>query len=554
MLTSLTIKNYALIDDIHIGLGKGLLIITGETGAGKSILLGALSLLLGKRADLSILKDAGKKCIIEASFAIEGYDLAGFFETNGIDYDNLTILRRELLPGGKSRAFINDSPVTLHVLSLLTEKLIDIHSQHETLQLGEDDFQFNIIDAVAQNQPIVAQYKKTLNDYRQTLKKLQELQAAQQEAQKEHDYYSFLLKELRETPLEDGMQEHWEATLQTLTHAEEIREKIITSLQLLNEEPGGILAMLSQLRQLFQKLAAFGNSFYTLHQRINSIYIELDDVVAEIEQLQETAEANPLLLEEITQQLQHLYTLQKKHQVATIAQLLERRKELEEKTVFAENIDLSIAEQQEKLLHLKKELDSLAVALHKKRAESIENVKKYIETSLSGLGIKNGRLNIILTPTESYNAHGKDRLEFLFSANTGAAFGKLNKVASGGELSRIMLSVKSLLASHSQLPTLILDEIDAGVSGEIAHKMGEIMEAMGRTMQVITITHLPQIAAKGTSHFKVYKEETASYTHTHIKELTPEERVAEIAAMMSGKNISESAKEHARDLLSLRTN
>lgn len=554
MLTSLTIKNYALIDDIHIGLGKGLLIITGETGAGKSILLGALSLLLGKRADLSILKDAGKKCIIEASFAIEGYDLAGFFETNGIDYDDLTILRRELLPGGKSRAFINDSPVTLHVLSLLAKKLIDIHSQHETLQLGEDDFQFNIIDAVAQNQPIVAQYKKTLNDYRQTFKKLQELQAAQQEAQKEHDYYSFLLKELRETPLEDGMQEHWEATLQTLTHAEEIREKIITSLQLLNEEPGGILAMLSQLRQLFQKLAAFGNSFYTLHQRINSIYIELDDVVAEIEQLQETAEANPLLLEEITQQLQHLYTLQKKHQVATIAQLLERRKELEEKTVFAENIDLSIAEQQEKLLHLKKELDSLAVALHKKRAESIENVKKYIETSLSGLGIKNGRLNIILTPTESYNAHGKDRLEFLFSANTGAAFGKLNKVASGGELSRIMLSVKSLLASHSQLPTLILDEIDAGVSGEIAHKMGEIMEAMGRTMQVITITHLPQIAAKGTSHFKVYKEETASYTHTHIKELTPEERVAEIAAMMSGKNISESAKEHARDLLSLRTN
>lgn len=554
MLTSLTIKNYALIDDIHIGLGKGLLIITGETGAGKSILLGALSLLLGKRADLSILKDAGKKCIIEASFAIEGYDLAGFFETNGIDYDDLTILRRELLPGGKSRAFINDSPVTLHVLSLLAEKLIDIHSQHETLQLGEDDFQFNIIDAVAQNQPIVVQYKKTLNDYRQTFKKLQELQAAQQEAQKEHDYYSFLLKELRETPLEDGMQEHWEATLQTLTHAEEIREKIITSLQLLNEEPGGILAMLSQLRQLFQKLAAFGNSFYTLHQRINSIYIELDDVVAEIEQLQGTAEANPLLLEEITQQLQHLYTLQKKHQVATIAQLLERRKELEEKTVFAENIDLSIAEQQEKLLHLKKELDSLAVALHKKRAESIENVKKYIETSLSGLGIKNGRLNIILTPTESYNAHGKDRLEFLFSANTGAAFGKLNKVASGGELSRIMLSVKSLLASHSQLPTLILDEIDAGVSGEIAHKMGEIMEAMGRTMQVITITHLPQIAAKGTSHFKVYKEETASYTHTHIKELTPEERVAEIAAMMSGKNISESAKEHARDLLSLRTN
>ncbi len=549
LLTELSIKNYALIDSLKVGFGDGFHVITGETGAGKSILLGALSLVLGKRADLDSLKNKSEKCVIEAEFSIVRYDLKHLFKTLDLDYEEITIIRREILPGGKSRAFINDTPCTLDVLQSLSTRLIDIHSQHQTLQLTDDDFQLQVIDAVAGNKNILADYHKILKSYSQAKSKLQELIDLQKESDKEQDYNSFLLEELRQFPLEVGMQEELEATYEKLSNVEEIQEKLSYAVQILSDEQLGTLGQLSELKITLQKLSGFGKAFEELGNRVTSVFIELDDAFSELQGLQDSLETDPKQLEATATQLRHLYDLQKKHQVADVDALIAVRTSLEQKVAVIENLEEDIKTAQLLVLDLEKKLDTLARSLHENRSNAIPKLKKYLEKSLQELGMEHARFDITLELSGVYGKNGKDRLSFLFAANKGSDFGNLKKVASGGELSRIMLSIKALLAKHMQLPTIMFDEIDTGVSGEISHKMGDIMRQMSSYLQVFSITHLPQVAAKGDRHYKVYKQHTSQNSITSIKLLNEEERIIEIAGMLGGKELSNSAMAHARQLL-----
>lgn len=549
MLTSLSIKNYALIDHLLVNFGEGLTIITGETGAGKSILLGGLSLILGKRADLGSLKDKATKCIIEAEFSIKKYELKSFFDEVDIDYEDKTIIRREILPSGKSRAFINDTPVTLDILVTLGAQLIDIHSQHQTLRLTENDFQFKIIDAISSNDTVLIEYRHKLEAYLSTKKELQKLLDFQSESDKEYDYNLFLLKELQEAKLEVGIQESLEETYEKLSNVEDIREKLVLSNQLLAEDQLGVLSNLSELKGVFQKLSKYGDNFKRLFDRIVSVTIELDDIYSEIRNQEELLDADPKLLEETNTKLQQLYNLQKKHNALDVNELLGILTVLEKKVATTENLETDIKALQVSVLELESELDIIAHSIHENRKKAIPDLSSYLEQSLTELGMPNASFDINLKKTSTYLSNGKDELYFLFSANKGTQYGELKKVASGGELSRIMLSIKSILAEYMHLPTIMFDEIDTGVSGEISNKMGDIMAAMSKKMQVFTITHLPQIAAKGTRHFKVFKEDINDTTVTQMKELNEEERINEIAEMLGGKEISISALAHAKQLL-----
>ena len=549
MLVSLSIKNYALINQLQVKFGEGLTIITGETGAGKSILLGGLGLVLGKRADLSSLKNKDEKCIIEAEFFIKNYNLEPFFKEQDLDFEKNTIIRREILPSGKSRAFINDTPVTLDVLSSLSEQLVDVHSQHQTLQLANNDFQFQVIDAVASNAENIIEYKDKLSVYHQTKNELRKLIDFQQEADKEHDYNSFLLKELQEANLVDGMLVELEADHERLNNIEEIKEKISYSIQLLSDEQSGVLSNLTEMKASLNKLSGYGSVYKGLYERINSSLIELDDAYSEIQQIEETLEADPKLLEQINSKLQVIYNLQKKHNALEVSELIKIKSELEEKVAITENLELNIKDKQLQVLKLEEILDVISAKIHDKRMGIMPKLINYLEKSLAELGMENARFKIDLNTSTSYFNNGKDELQFLFSANKGTNFGEIKKVASGGELSRIMLSIKALLAKYMNLPTIMFDEIDTGVSGEVSNKMGDIMHQMSNTMQVFSITHLPQIAAKGTTHFKVYKEEEGGITSTKLKELNNEERIVEIAEMLGGKDITNSALAHAKQLL-----
>lgn len=549
MLTSLSIKNYALINQLHVKFEDGLTIITGETGAGKSILLGGLGLVIGKRADLSSLKNKDEKCVIEAEFSIANYNLELFFEKQDLDFEQITIIRREILPSGKSRAFINDTPVTLDVLSALGEQLIDIHSQHQTLQLTSNNFQFQVIDAIAANTKNIFGYKNKLQTYHQTKKELKKLIDFQEDADKEQDYNSFLLKELQEANLVEGMLSGLETDYERLNNIEDIGEKLSYVSQLLNEEQVGVIFALNEMKATLHKLSSYGEKYQDLFKRINSSLIELDDSSSEIQQIEEALEANPQLLEEINSKLQTIYSLQKKHNVLDVSELIKIKYELEEKVTFTENLETDIKEKQLLVLKQEEELDAVALKIHDKRIKIIPKLINYLEDSLAELGMQNAAFKIELNRVTSYFNNGKDELQFLFSANKGTSYGEIKKVASGGELSRIMLSIKSLLAQYVNLPTIMFDEIDTGVSGEISNKMGDIMWQMSKTMQVFSITHLPQIAAKGKAHFKVYKEDEVGVTSTKMKALNNEERVVEIAEMLGGKDITNSALTHAKQLL-----
>ncbi len=551
MLTSLSIKNYALINDLHVTFSEGLTIITGETGAGKSILMGGLSLVLGKRADLSVLHDHDSKCIIEAEFLIDRYNLNTFFKSQDLDYEALTIVRREILPSGKSRAFINDSPVTLDILKKLGDRLIDVHSQHQTLQLVEKRFQFQVLDAVAGTKKLSDSYTEHLATYSENKKKLEALFDFQKEADKEHDYNSFLLKELEQAQLEEGMQEQLEHTFEVLNNVEVIKESLLYASQLIDNDQMGLLAVLNDLKSALGKLSGYNDDFKNLFERIQSVAIEVDDVFDEIKRAEERAEANPEALEEINSKLQLLYNLQKKHHALNVTELLQIQEKLSEKVGVTANLEESIKELQLQLLEQEKNLDKLAFALHEKRKEAIPVLTDKLEQLLSGLGMPNASFQVRLAPTAAYLFNGKDELSFLFSANKGGAFGSLKKVASGGELSRIMLCIKAILADHEQLPTLMFDEIDSGVSGEVSNKMGDIMKSMSTTMQVFSITHLPQIAARGNHHFKVFKEDGDGKTVTKMRKLSEEERITEIAEMLGGKELSEAAIAHAKGLLAV---
>ncbi len=549
MLTNLIIKNYALIDHLNVDFDKGLISITGETGAGKSILLGGLSLVLGKRADLSSIKNTDEKCVIEASFAIGNYQLEEFFIQQDLDFEQQTIIRREILPSGKSRAFVNDTPVTLDVLSALGIRLIDIHSQHQTLKLTDNDFQFQVIDAIGDVSEQLNLYKDKLSKYLALKKELKSLIEFQQQADKDYDYNSFLLEELRSAKLKQGMLAELEATFEQLNNVDEIASRVKQSLQLFSEEQMGVLPSLNEIKSNFNRLGSFGKIYKELSDRIDSVFIELDDVFNEMLSLEENLEADPVALEKVNEKLQLIYNLQKKHNVLEVAELIEIQKQLELQVSKTENLESEIKEMQLKLMTMEEILDKIALELHNKRAKGIPSLKEHLESTLASLGMPNAQFEIELTHGEHYHSNGKDNLSFLFSANKGGQFNELKKAASGGELSRIMLAIKALLAQYMHLPTIMFDEIDTGVSGEVSNKMADIMYQMSKTMQVFTITHLPQVAAKGDQHYKVYKEEVQGVTTSQMKKLNQEQRVVEIAEMLGGKDISSSARAHANELL-----
>ena len=549
MLSSISIKNYALINELHIDFSSGLSIITGETGAGKSILLGALGLVLGNRAELSTLKNTTKKCVVEAVVGIDKYNLKDFFETEDIDYEPNTILRREILPSGKSRAFVNDTPVTLSVLTLLRAKLIDVHSQHQTLQVSDQQFQFQLLDAVANNESKLASYERGLSSYTLEKKRLEEIQLAQREATLQYDYNAHLYNELLEAKLIEDEQELLEEKLEKINNVEEIKQNLSEALQLATDDTIGIQNLLYSLEQKLAKISMYSKEYQELSYRISSVKIELVDIIGEIETANESVDFNPSEADQLNDRLQLIYNLQKKHYVNSISELLSIQSTLSEKVSRVENSEQLLAEQEAIVEEIANKLDIIALKISDARNKIIPKLSKQLENVLADLGMPHARFQIQNTLSENYYKNGKDVLQFLFSANKGGQYGELKKVASGGELSRVMLAIKKILSENSQLPTIIFDEIDSGVSGEISNKMAHIMSQMSQKMQVITITHLPQIAAKGNQHYKVFKEEVNNITTTNLKQLSEDERIVEIAEMLSGKNISDSALTHAKELL-----
>ena len=549
MITSLSIKNYALIEKLSIDFSKGFSIITGETGAGKSIILGAIGLVLGKRADLTSLKNKEEKCVIEAHFEISKYNLIPFFEENDLDYENETIIRREILPSGKSRAFINDSPVNLQELQELSLFLIDIHSQQQTQELSDENVQFEIIDAIANNKETILEYQAVLKSYKSDKSKLNSLLKKQSESKKEQEYNTFLLDELVAAQLKAGEQELLEADFEQLNNVEVIKEAIDKSLAIANEDQIGVLHNLNEIKVSLQKIAPFSTEYHSLLERITSITIEFDDIASEMNRSAEKLINDPEQLDLISQKLQVIFNLQKKHQVATITELLEIQSNLENSVLELGNMEEDIAALTVAIEQKTIELDAFSNTIHDNRLDSVPVLSQQLTTILETLGMPNVRFNIDINATETYFQNGKDSLQFLFSANKGTDFGLLKKVASGGEMSRIMLAVKAILAKYSKLPTLIFDEIDTGVSGEIAIRMGEIMKEMSLEMQIFAITHLPQIAAKGNAHFKVFKSTVGDDTLSELKLLNDEERLVEIAQMLSGTVVSDSALNHAKALL-----
>jgi DNA repair protein RecN (Recombination protein N) len=549
VLKSLSIQNYALIDNLNVEFNKGLSIITGETGAGKSILLGGLSLILGKRADLSSLKDTTRKCIIEAVFDITDYKLKALFESEDCDFEEHTIIRREILPSGKSRAFVNDSPVNLNSLQVIGERLVDIHSQHQSMQLVSNEFQFQVIDALAKNADKLQNYKSELIVYKTLQKEFRDLVSFRAEAIKEHDYNLFLLNELKEANLVEGELELLEEEYETLSNVEAIKEKLGQSYLLLNDEQIGVLSSLNELKNHFQNLKGYSSKYSDLYDRIESIFIEADDVFGEVDTLNDDLEADPKRLDVVNSKLLTINNLMQKHVVSDVSELIKISNDLEEKVSITENLDESIKDKEAEIDTIMIRLKQLANSIHINRENAIPELIHQLESILSSLGMPNAQFKIECHLSDSFYVNGQDELSFLFSANKGGQFNELKKAASGGELSRIMLSIKSIMSNYIQLPTIIFDEIDTGVSGEISNKMGDIMLLMSKTMQVISITHLPQIAAKGHSHFKVYKEDVNEETITKLTQLNQEERIVEIAQMLGGKKITDSAVVHAKSLL-----
>jgi len=549
LLSKLSIKNFALIDDVCVDFTSGLTSITGETGAGKSIILGALSLVLGKRADLNSIRNNALKCIIEAEFVLEKSKFLILFNKYELDFDTHTIIRRELLPSGKSRAFVNDTPVTLSQLHSISSHLVDIHSQHETLSLLSETYQLEILDILAGNLVLSENYSEKLKDYKEVSETILELVYKKESASKELDYNTFLYDELVEANLKNANQDVLEETYSKLNNTEAIQETLKSVNGLLNEEQYGALNILKETRNLLVKLNTVSSDFGNLYERLNCVIIEMDDISEEMINLSSSIEADPSLLNEINEKLQTIYKLQQKHTVATITQLLEIQTVLEEKIEITNNLDGEIKKLEIFQENLRKTVKALADKIHKKRLSVIPTLKNKLTNILNELGMPNATFKFELTSTTIFKNNGTDSLLLLFTANKGHDFGPLNKVASGGELSRIMLSIKAVIAQYKRLPTAIFDEIDSGVSGEIAYKMAEILKEMSLTMQMFAITHLPQLAAVGNQHIKIFKEDVNQITQTKLKTLTKEERITEIAEMIGGKNKSISAINQAKELL-----
>jgi DNA repair protein RecN (Recombination protein N) len=565
MLQKLTINNYALIDNLEISFGKGLNILTGETGAGKSIILGALSLILGQRAESRYFFNQQKKCVIEGSFKIGDFHLKSFFEDNDLDYEAETVLRREISADGKSRAFVNDTPVNLNALKQLGEKLIDIHSQHATLEINDPEFQLLVVDAVAKHPDLLNEYQTKFRAYKKATTKLHELIEESEKAKADLDYFQFQFDELEKASLNAEEQELLEKELYALNNAEEIKRNLFGAHYLMQEGEAAALIQLREAGQQLGILEKFDPQIEELHQRLNSTIIELKDIAAEIEIIEQRTHTNDVRVEEVNIRLSLLYNLQKKHRVNSNAELLEIQDDLSDKIQKVLFSDEAVEKLQKQLAADKTELEKLAGQLTANRLKAIPAIEKQVLATLAEMGMANSALKIENTPLPSkggiektdlgnppsggLGANGADQIRFLFSANKGHSLAEMSKVASGGELSRLMLSIKSLIAQYTALPTIIFDEIDTGVSGEVANKVGQIMENLSANLQVITITHLPQIASKGQNHYFVYKDDSAATTYTRIKQLDNQERVTEIAKMLSGDKPGESALQNARELL-----
>ena len=549
MLTGLIIKNFALIDHLEVNFSGGMTSITGETGAGKSILLGGLGLVLGNRADLSTLKDLNQKCFVEATFSIQDYKLKDLFEELDLDYDSITLIRREILPTGKSRAFVNDTPVNLNTLQRLGQELIDVHSQHQTLSLTQTEYQLEVLDALASSKELLIEYQNNLVVFKSLDDKLNKLTALQDSQKQDLEYSTFLLEELIEANLVSGMLIPLEEEEQELIHAEEIGLSLLKASQIISEEQMGVEEQLNEIRSALQKVSLLSEKYAPLFNRVESLKIELLDLNQEIQLQAEQIEANPQRLEVVKIALQKIYDLQAKHKCQSVEELIAICESLDEKVQSTATIGEDLIKLAKEREVLNAELLELAQNISHKRKNTIPSLKEELESLLGVLGMPNARFNIDLLPSERMLLNGKDELVFEFSANKGSNFGSLKKVASGGELSRIMLSIKAILSRFKTLPTIIFDEIDTGVSGEVSYKIGEVMHRMSRYMQVITISHLPQVAAKGAHHFKVYKETIGQSTYTQLKKLNPEDRIQEIAQMLGGEEISETAVQHAKELL-----
>lgn len=550
MLRSLYIKNYALIDSLEIDLEPGFSVITGETGAGKSIILGALSLILGQRADMKAIKQGESKCVIEGSFDVSAYDLRAFCEEKGIDYDpDSYILRREILSTGKSRAFINDSPVSLTDLKELGSQLIDIHSQHQNLLLSDTRFQMQVVDALAGNKELLSRYQQAFHQYKQSEKALAELREAVRKSKEEEDYLRFQIESLTEAALQEGEQEELENELETLTHAEDIKSALFKIHSLLSDDDKGIVLELKEGLNTSQQLAKVYARSEEISERLQTAYIDLKDLASEMDKLANDVEFNPERLAFIESRLDLIYTLQKKYHVNTVPELLALYEEFKQKIENIESSDQQV-EALEKEVHEKSEkVFALAKQLTDSRTSITDSFEKDLTDRVAYLGMPNIRFRSEIIAEKHPNIYGLDSVLFQFSANKNVPLQPVAEIASGGEISRLMLCLKSMIAGATALPTIIFDEIDTGVSGEIADKMGEVMREFGKNMQVLAITHLPQIAAKGKAHYKVYKSDDEHTTTTNLVRLSDEERLTEIARMLSGSTVTEAAIQNAKVML-----
>lgn len=556
MLKELHIKNFALIDRLDIDFESGFSVITGETGAGKSIVLGAIGLLMGQRADIKAIKTGEQKCSIEAHFNLSAYDMQEWFDENEIDFDaDDCIIRRELMASGKSRGFINDTPATVHQMKELGEMLMDVHSQHQNLLLQKEDFQLNTVDIIAHNLKERTEYTKAFNEFHAAEKRLQEMKDDLSANQKNEDFMRFQLGELTAANLVAGEQEELEQEQETASHTEDIKEALYEADQLLNGDDNDVISNLKQVCNCLSRITGVFPSVEELSERLESTYIEIKDIASDISDSLEDVEFDPDRMEYINDRLDTIYSLQKKYGKSTVEELIEERDRLQKAIDAIDNSDEELKEQAAKVAKFKKEAQKLADTLTKTRTKAAKTVEEEIHKRLTALGMPNVQFSVELTANTAEDAShltkdGQDKIAFMFSANKGMDLRPVSQVASGGEIARVMLSLKAMISGAVKLPTIIFDEIDTGVSGKMAEKMAEIMQEMGdANRQVISITHLPQIAAKGNCHYKVEKHDTESGTTSLMRRLSDDERVQEIAQMLSGENISEAALTNARELL-----
>ena len=553
MLQKLFISNYTLIRQVDIDFNPGFTVITGETGAGKSILLGALSLILGRRADPSVLMDKNKKCVVEGTFFIGKLNLNAFFDENDLDYDDQTLLRREINPAGKSRAFINDTPVTLNVLRALGEQLVDIHSQHQTLLLNEQNFQLTLFDAYLHRPELKENYSRLFRQYKETEKKVLRLQKQNEQLKRDEDYFRFQLNELDAAGLDADEMAHLEEKNKLLRHAVELRAASEQAAEWLKNGEVSVLDLLGRLKEVFSRLSDLHPSIAEFTERLSSSYIELSDLASEIENFAARNEFDPGELQQNEERLNTLYALQQKHHVNDIADLIALRESYREKLENITGLENEWENEKKKLHEIIRQLESAAAALRKAREKAIPSFEKEVMILLRQLGMKEAQAKVKLIPLAGFSLFGKEQVNFYFSANKGTAPAPVSKIASGGELSRFMLAVKSLIHQADVLPTIVFDEIDAGVSGDIAGKLGNILKKTSTQIQVLTITHLPQIAARADFHFRVFKQTEQDKTISHIALLNREERLEEIAKMLSDEKVTEISRAAARELLSAST-